>query len=122
VLAIDDDPLAVTLVQSLLEPEGFVVVGALGGEQGLRIARAELPNLILLDLLMPEMDGFEVLERLRVDPTTRAIPVVVLTSKTIDAKDRERLSAQVTHLARKSSFDKSEFLELVRRYCQRQRA
>jgi hypothetical protein len=48
--------------------------------------------------------------------------VVVLTSRTIDAKDRERLSVQVTDLARKSSFDKSEFVELVRRYCDRQSA
>ncbi len=68
VLAIDDDPLAITLVESLLEPEGFVVVRALGGEDGVRAAEAEQPTLILLDLLMPGMDGFEVLERLQSDP------------------------------------------------------
>jgi signal transduction histidine kinase/DNA-binding response OmpR family regulator len=120
VLAIDDDPLAIALIETILEPAGFSVVAALGGEEGLRAARAERPALIILDLLMPEVDGFDVLEGLGADPTTRGIPVVILTSKTIDARDRERLSEQVAHLARKASFDRSEFVALVRRYCERQ--
>ena len=122
VLVIDDDPLAVTLIEGLLQPEGFLVVRALNGEEGVRTAHDEEPTLILLDLLMPGMDGFEVLERLQADPKTRAIPVVILTSTTVDAKDRERLRSKVAHLARKSSFNKSEFVELVRRYCERSSA
>ncbi len=122
VLAIDDDPLAISLIESILEPEGFTVLRALGGEQGVRTAQAELPALIILDLLMPGTDGFQVLERLKADARTSAIPVVVLTSKTVDAADRKRLSAQVAHLARKSSFNRSEFIDLVRRYCERQTA
>jgi signal transduction histidine kinase/DNA-binding response OmpR family regulator len=120
VLAIDDDPLAIALIETILEPAGFRVVGALGAEEGMRAAKVERPALIILDLLMPGVDGFDVLERLGADPMLRGIPVVVLTSKTIDARDRERLSEQVAHLARKASFDRSEFVELVRRYCERE--
>jgi len=122
VLAIDDDPLAIALIEAILEPAGFVVARALGGEQGLRAAKTQRPALIILDLLMPGVDGFEVLDRLQADRTTREIPVVVLTSKTIGAGDRERLIEQVTHLACRASFDRSRFVELVRRNCQRQTA
>lgn len=120
VLVIDDDPLAIALIETILEPAGFRVVGALGGEEGMRAAKVERPALIILDLLMPGVDGFDVLERLGADPMLRGIPVVVLTSKTIDARDRERLSEQVAHLARKAAFDRAEFVELVRRYCERE--
>ena len=122
VLVIDDDPLAVSLMESILEPEGITVAGALEGESGLRAARDNRPDLIILDLLMPEMDGFQVLEQLQADAATKDVPVVVLTSKTIEPAERERLSKQVAHLARKASFNRSEFVELVRRHSARQTA
>ncbi|HEY3240833.1 MAG TPA: response regulator, partial [Acidimicrobiia bacterium] len=122
VLAIDDDPLAVELIETVLRAEGFTVVGALGGEDGVAAAKAQRPGLIILDLLMPGVDGFEVVDRLRADPATADIPVVILTSKTIEPSDRERLAAHVAHMAAKASFSRAEFVELVRRFCDRELA
>jgi signal transduction histidine kinase/DNA-binding response OmpR family regulator len=117
VLAIDDDPAAVKLIETVLEAEGYAVVGAQSGEEGLEAARTELPDVIILDLLMPGADGFEVVERLQADPTMAEIPVVVLTAKDIAPEERERLAAHVAHLAAKASFSRAEFVELVRRLC-----
>ena len=78
ILVIDDDPKAVELLAAVLEPEGFRILRAYGGEAGLEIARAEQPDLIILDLLMPEMNGFEVLDRLAQsvsDPAVARYPV-----------------------------------------------
>ena len=88
-----------------------------GGEQGVELARQERPALVILDLMMPEVDGFTVLERLRADSATAAIPVVVLTSKSMTVADKERLRGRANHLARKGEFDRAGFVELVRRFC-----
>jgi signal transduction histidine kinase/CheY-like chemotaxis protein len=118
VLAIDDDPAAIKLVETVLGAEGFAVVGALSGADGVQAARTERPSVIILDLLMPETDGFEVLEGLRADPATAEIPIVVLTAKSVTREERERLAAHVAHLAAKASFSPAEFVELVRRCCE----
>jgi signal transduction histidine kinase/DNA-binding response OmpR family regulator len=117
VLTIDDDPVAIKLIETVLGEEGFTVVGALSGAEGVKAARTERPSLIILDLLMPGADGFEVVERLRADPSTAEIPIVILTAKTITREERERLAAHVAHLAAKASFSPAEFVELVRRFC-----
>jgi signal transduction histidine kinase/CheY-like chemotaxis protein len=117
VLTIDDDPVAIKLIETVLGEEGFTVVGALSGAEGVQAARTEQPSLIILDLLMPGIDGFEVVERLREDPSTAEIPIVILTAKTIAPEERERLTAHVAHLAAKASFSPAEFVELVRRFC-----
>ncbi|MDP9238717.1 MAG: response regulator [Chloroflexota bacterium] len=118
VLAIDDEPLALELLEAILVPQGFTVLRASGGEEGMMKAEAEQPALIILDLLMPEMDGFTVAERLRGNPATAGIPIIVLTSKSISQTDRARLNSQISHLARKAEFNRGEFVELVRRLCQ----
>ncbi|MEX2247266.1 MAG: response regulator [Dehalococcoidia bacterium] len=117
VLAIDDDALALELIEAILVPQGFTVLRATGGEEGMMKAQTEQPALIILDLLMPEMDGFTVAERLRSNPATAEIPIVVLTSKSISQQEKERLNSHITHLARKAEFNQVEFVELVRRLC-----
>jgi CheY-like chemotaxis protein len=117
VLAIDDDPVAIKLIETVLGEEGFTVVAALSGADGVRAARTERPGLIILDLLMPGVDGFEVVDRLRADPSTAEIPIVILTAKDVAPEERERLAAHVAHLAAKASFSRAEFVELVRRIC-----
>ena len=117
VLAIDDDPRAVKLIETVLGAEGLTVLAALSGAEGVQVARTERPGLIILDLLMPGADGFEVVERLRADPSTAEIPIVILTAKVIAPEERERLAAHVAHLAAKASFSRAEFVELVRRLC-----
>ena len=79
------------------------------------LAGSEHPAVILLDLLMPGVDGFSVVEQLRADPATAAIPVVVLTSKTMTAADKRRLNGQISYLARKGEFDRAALVELVGR-------
>jgi signal transduction histidine kinase/DNA-binding response OmpR family regulator len=115
VLVVDDDPKARDLIKATLEPEGYTVTAASGGEEGVALATSELPDLILLDLLMPEVDGFEVVERLRADPATAEIPIVVLTSKTMDDEDKRRLNGHISYLAQKGEFDRGSLVSLVER-------
>ena len=116
VLAIDDDPIALELIRAVLEPVGYTVLIARGGEEGVALAQAELPDVVLLDLAMPEVDGFAFVERLKDDPVTDAIPIVILTSKTLSQEDEALLSGRIVHLARKAEFDRSALLELIRRF------
>ncbi|HUB06137.1 MAG TPA: response regulator, partial [Myxococcales bacterium] len=114
VVAIDDDPLAIELVRASLEPEGWTVLGAATGQEGLALIRERQPSAVLLDLLMPGMDGFEVVEALRADPDTRNVPVVILTSKSMTQQDKERLQGRITYVARKTDFDLSGLGGLLR--------
>lgn len=79
ILVIDDEPDSVAFVQTVLEKDGFTVISAGDGLEGLETARAELPDLIVLDLQMPKMYGYEVFNRLRAHEATRRIPVIMLT-------------------------------------------
>jgi two-component system sensor histidine kinase/response regulator len=79
-LVVDDEPINVDLLCDLLDSLDFAAVGALGGAQALEVARERAPDLILLDVMMPGMDGYEVCRRLRADPLTAAIPVVFVTA------------------------------------------
>src|SRR5215469_3199439 len=114
VVAIDDDPMAIELVRASLEPEGWTVVGAATGQEGLALIRERQPSAVLLDLLMPGMDGFEVVEALRADPDTKSVPVVILTSKSMNQEDKERLQGRITYVARKTEFDLSGLGGLLR--------
>ena len=114
VVAIDDDPLAIELVRASLEPEGWTVLGAATGQEGLALIRERQPSAVLLDLLMPGMDGFEVVEALRADPDTKSVPVVIQTSKSMTQQDKERLQGRITYVARKTEFDLSGLAGLLR--------
>jgi signal transduction histidine kinase/DNA-binding response OmpR family regulator len=116
-LAVDDDPLAIELLRASLEPAGFAVLTAGGGAEGLEMARKAQPGLIILDLMMPEMDGFAVVEALRADARTATIPIIVLTSKTMTADEKALLNGRISHLARKGDFNRADFLALVRGLC-----
>ena len=81
ILVVDDEPEAVELVEFNLKQAGFSVVSAMDGAEALKKARALLPGLIVLDLMIPEVDGLEVCKMLRRDPATAAIPIIMLTAK-----------------------------------------
>ncbi|MGC8763397.1 MAG: response regulator [Acidobacteriota bacterium] len=87
VLVIDDNPDLLDIVDAILSEAGYVVAKALSGEDGLQVARTLKPRLILLDLNMPKMDGWEVLKLLKNDPATREIPVAIFSVRT-DLKDK----------------------------------
>ncbi len=81
IVCIEDEPEMINLIQLILERKGFEVIGADGGKSGLDTVRAEKPDLILLDLMMPDMDGWEVYQKLKADEVARDIPVIVVTAK-----------------------------------------
>ncbi len=115
VVVIDDDPLDLDLVEAVLTPEGYTVARAASGEEGVRLVRQEHPLVVLLDLRMPDMDGFEVAERLRADPDTAAVPIIVLTHLEMTRADRDRLAGRVSHLAQKGQLDRAALVALVGR-------
>ena len=85
ILAVDDESNIVRLVQVNLERAGYTVVTANDGKEALQKVQDENPDLVVLDVMMPYMDGFEVLQTLRRNPATRDIPVIMLTAKAQDA-------------------------------------
>jgi len=99
----------------LLAPLGYPLLHAYGGVEGLATARDRRPALVILDLMMPEMNGFEVVEALNEHPDTARIPIVVVTAKEITAEDRARLHGYVTRIMEKNGFDAARFMAEVRR-------
>jgi DNA-binding response OmpR family regulator len=115
VVAIDDEPLDLDLVEAALAPHGWSVLRAQAGEEGVELVRRERPDVVLLDLLMPEMDGFAVVEALRADPDVAGVPIVVLTSKDMTAADRERLHGRISLLAQKGTFRQDQLADVLAR-------
>ena len=81
VVCIEDDPEMIELIRLILNRRGVQVHGAAGGEEGLKMVRETHPDLILLDLMMPDMDGWEVYQQMKSDESIRNIPVIVVTAK-----------------------------------------
>ncbi|HEY9088541.1 MAG TPA: response regulator [Anaerolineaceae bacterium] len=81
IIYIEDDPEMIDLVTLILNRRGFTVKGAHGGKQGLELVMEDKPDLILLDLMMPDVDGWDVYQQIKADETTRNIPVIVITAK-----------------------------------------
>lgn len=119
VLVVDDDPRSVELFAAHLAQGNYRVLRAGGGVEGLALARAEHPDLLVLDLMMPDMTGFEVVERLKEDPATAAIPVLIVTAKTITAEDRLALNGDVLRIMEKAEFNHGRFINEVRRALRR---
>ena len=113
ILVIDDDRSVIDLVQVILEAEGCTVIKALDGREGLRLAQEEHPDLIILDLVMPEISGFNVAYQLKHNPMTQTIPVIVMTSMEIDDETREQLRGFVVSLMKKSGFTKKDLLQEI---------
>lgn len=81
ILCIEDEPEMIDLIRLILGRRGFEVLGAAGGTAGLKEVREQLPDLVLLDLMMPDMDGWEVYQQMKAEDSTRNIPVIVVTAK-----------------------------------------
>ena len=113
VLLVDDDPGVLDMHRRMLEQAGYQTVTASNGREALKLLEAALPDLILLDLMMPEMDGFEVLDALHSRETTRSIPVVILTARLLDETDLERCSRGVSAILTKGLFTVGETLNHI---------
>ncbi len=81
ILCIEDEPEMIDLIRLILGRRGYEVQGASGGKEGLQKVQQELPDMVLLDLMMPDMDGWEVYQQIKADEKTKSIPVIVITAK-----------------------------------------
>jgi signal transduction histidine kinase/DNA-binding LacI/PurR family transcriptional regulator/CheY-like chemotaxis protein len=121
VLVVDDDPVIVDFHCRLVEEAGCRAITASNGREALSLLESTHPDLILLDLMMPEIDGFAVLEALRARETTRDIPVIVLTARVLSDADLERCNRSVATILSKGLFSASETLEHIEAVLARQR-
>lgn len=113
VLVVEDDPISRAMTVKMLERAGWNVATAQNGQEALEQVGARVPELIILDLMMPEMDGFEFAARLRDNPAWRTIPIVVLTAKDITAEDQRRLNGFVERILHKGGSSQEQLLAQV---------
>jgi CheY-like chemotaxis protein len=118
VLMVEDDASQRERMHGWLERPQWIVREAANGRQALVLLREEKPDVILLDLMMPEMDGFEVVAALQGDKDWRDIPVIVITSLDLNAKDRERLNSGVQSVLVKEKFRPEDLVERIRQLSQ----
>jgi CheY-like chemotaxis protein len=114
VLVVDDDPEMRDMLRRALEKDGLAVLEAEHGQAALAAIARRRPALVLLDLMMPVMDGFEFLRALRATPEGRALPVVVLTARDLTPEDRQRLHGQVAQVLGKGASSRDALLQEVR--------
>ena len=114
VLVVDDEPNVHDLMARVLQPDQFTMVRALSGAEALEKAREEHPDAILLDLVMAEMSGFEVIAALRGDPATAGIPILVVTAKDLSEAEKLRLNGSVAAVMAKSSLAAVDIVSWLR--------
>jgi DNA-binding response OmpR family regulator len=112
VLVIDDDPVIVQLLRVNFEIEGFEVVSAGDGQEGLERAMADHPDVVLSDIMMPRMDGLQLVHQLKNNASTRSLPVILLSAKAQNAEVQEGLDAGADDYVTKP-FDPLELIDRV---------
>jgi CheY-like chemotaxis protein len=117
-LVIDDDPATREMLRRMLERDGWTVGEAPNGRAGLELVAATPPDLVLLDLMMPELDGFKFVERLRSEPAWRSVPVLVVTSKDLTDEERRRLNGKVERVLQKGTYTRDALLAEIRQLVQ----
>lgn len=110
VLIIDDDPKSVELLSTFLASEGYEILKAYGGKEGIDKTFLWKPDLIFLDLMMPEVSGFDVVEKLKTTPETNSIPIIVVTAKDLTQTDKEKLNHDVSLVVKKGQYSRERFL------------
>jgi CheY-like chemotaxis protein len=110
ILIADDDPVAVDLLENMLAPAGYTTLAVTGGAAAIDAAIADGPDVILLDLMMPGVDGFAVVDALRANPATRDTPILIITAKELTDADKRRLNGRVTTILRKGTFGAIELI------------
>jgi threonine synthase len=115
VLVVDDNADARVLIRRILQSQGnYTLFEATNGLEALSTAMGEVPDLIILDLMMPEMDGFSVLDALKGKKETSEIPVIVVTAKSLTREEKLRLAGQTKKFLQKGDFLSDEFLDEIR--------
>ena len=115
ILIVDDTEQARRLIHRILQAQGkYNLLEAINGRQAIEIAQSKMPDLIILDLMMPEIDGFAVLDALKANPQTAAIPVIVVTAKELTSAEKKRLKGQIQSLMQKGEFLTDDLVDEVR--------
>ena len=118
ILIVDDHEDFALAFQALLSQDGFNVKVATGGRQALEVLKSSTPALILLDLVMPGMDGFEVVHQLQENEHWRKIPVVILSGKELTEQDQQKLDTHIAQFLKKDMFSTSEISKTIKRILQ----
>jgi CheY-like chemotaxis protein len=114
VLVVEDDAAIRELMRRILEKEGWHVTEAHNGQVALERLAEQIPDLILLDLMMPEVDGFQMLSIKRTTPEWEHVPVVVVTAKELSGEDRQQLNGSVEQVLQKGAYSREDLLCEVR--------
>lgn len=113
ILLIEDEQLTLAATEHALHDQGYRVLRAKDGEDGIEVARRTPPDLIVLDLMLPGINGFDVVERMRTEQVAENVPILILTSMKVLSVDRERLAGKVWRIAEKGSLSTHDFINLV---------
>jgi CheY-like chemotaxis protein len=120
VLVVDDDPKTRDMLRRTLQKAGWTVAEAANGSEAIEALERAKPALVLLDLMMPGMDGFEVLERLHGDETWREVPVIIITAKDLTADDINRLNGRVVKVLQKGAYQRRDLVRDIHSMIARQ--
>ncbi len=114
ILLIDDEAVVHEMIEKILTPEGFNLLHAYNGEEGVKTAIELKPDLILLDLVMPDVDGFEVAKNIKKHPVSAQIPIFIITSKDLSVEERLRLSGNIERIIGKKAFSAEELSRSIK--------
>jgi len=114
ILVVDDEPQIREIIERTMQKEGWNVSQAQDGVEALELVKTKTPQLILLDLMMPRMDGFEFLRELRKLPVGKDLPVVVITAMDLSSNDHQRLNGSVEQILQKGAYSQDDLLIEVR--------
>ena len=121
ILVVDDEPTIVRLMEFILARQGHDVLVAVNGEEALQKIKAHRPDLVLLDIMMPRIDGYEVAQKLRADPQTASLPIIMLSAKAQDEDIRRGVEVGVDEYVTKP-FTPDHLVHVVARYLSRLQA
>jgi GAF domain-containing protein/DNA-binding response OmpR family regulator len=115
ILVVDDDPNVIGMLSQILTKPDFELASAGDGEAGLQAVEAQRPDAILLDLMMPKMDGFNVIEKMRANPELRSIPIIVISAKDLSDEESKKLKESVAFVMKKQGFDSDLLVQEINR-------
>lgn len=115
-LLVEDDPLLINMYQTKFSSEGFQVFTATDGQAGLILAQTEKPDIVLLDIMMPKLDGIEVLRRIRQDPKLKTVPVLMLSNLSEIAKQKEAIELGAKEFLVKANFTPTQIVDKIKQH------
>jgi len=118
ILVVDDEPTIVRLMEFILARQGHEMIVAVNGEEALEKIQSQRPDLVLLDIMMPRIDGYEVAQRLRADPATAALPIIMLSAKAQDEDIRKGVEVGIDEYITKP-FTPDYLVQVVAKYLAR---